>query len=133
MAIAFVGLLQLHIYSLAISGKAKEINTATQDAGSIMEKIATVDFTSVVNKFANGCCVGACAGGPACSGAADIVTANELILSNENVVVTYPAGTLGDPLGIAVTVSWTGKDGRRHCTGGDAPPVTFSTIDSRTM
>jgi hypothetical protein len=133
MAIAFVGLLQLHIYSLIISGKSKEFNTATRDAASMMEKIGTVDFSSVVAKFPNSCCVGsACGAAPVCPGASDIVVASEMILKNEKVVVSYPSGTGGDPLGISVTASWTGRDRRQHCNGCDAPPVVLSTIATKT-
>ena len=99
MAGAFVGLMQLHNYSLTIAGKAKEFNTASRDAADMMEKIGTTDFASMVTKFPNNCCVGvtgACGAAAACPGAADIVTANELILGNEKIEVTYPAGTGGD-------------------------------------
>jgi len=135
MAIAFVGLLQLHNYSLTISGKAKEFNTAARDASSMMEKIGTVDFASLVAKFPNNCCVGvagACGVAAACPGAADIVPANEMVLNNERVDINYPAGTAGDPLGINVTVSWTGRDGRQHSNSGNAPPVVLSTVATRT-
>ena len=135
MAIAFVGLLQLHNYSLTIAGKAKEFNTAARDASSMMEKIGTVDFASLVAKFPNNCCVGvtgACGAAAPCPGAVDIVPTNEMILNNERVDIAYPAGTGGDPLGIKATVSWTGRDGRQHRNGGDAPPVAISTIATRT-
>ena len=135
MAGAFVGLMQLHNYSLAISGKSKEFNTATRDAADMMEKIGTTPFASLVTSFPNNCCVGvtgACGAAPACPGAVDIVTASELILNNEKIEITYPAGIGNDPLGIAARVSWTGRDGRQHAAGGDAPPVVLTTIETRT-
>jgi hypothetical protein len=135
MAGAFAGLMQLHNSSLTISGKSKEFNTATRDGADMMEKIGTVAFASTVASFPNGCCVGvagACGAAPVCPGAADIVAANELLLSNEKIEITYPAGVGGDPLGVSVRVSWTGRDGRQHAAGGDAPPVVLTTIETRT-
>jgi len=135
MAGAFVGLMQLHTSSLTISGKSKEFNTATRDGADMMEKIGTVAFASTVTSFPNNCCVGvagACGAAPVCPGAADITPSSELLLNNEKVEITYPAGTGGDPLGISVRVSWTGRDGRQHAAGGDAPPVVLTTIETRT-
>ena len=132
MAVAFVGLLQLHNYSLTIAGKAKEFNTAARDASDMMEKISAVDFASVLSRFPNNCCVGTCGTAPACPGASDIVVASEMILQNERIDISYPAGTGGDPLGIRVTASWTGRDGREHRSGGDAPPVDMITIKTKT-
>jgi hypothetical protein len=135
MSLAFVGLLQLHISSLSIAGRSKEYSTATRDAASMMEKIGTVPFSSVVTQFPNGCCVGvagACGVAPTCPGASDMVITTEMILNNENIKVSYPAGTVGDPLGISVTASWIDGNGRQHCNGCSAPPVVLSTISTMT-
>jgi len=136
ITIAFVSLLKLHTYALAISTKAKEISTAGEDAADIMEKIDAADFPSLSSDFPDGCCIGAsidCGNASTCPGASDVVVANEMRLGNETVVVNYPLGSSCDPRGIQVTVSWVGRDQRHHCDGCDSPPVTLTTIDTKGM
>ena len=136
VVISFVSLLQMHNYSLAISTKAKEIATASEDAADIMEKFNAADFASLNTEFPDNCCIGAaidCDSAPGCPGGDDIVPADEMLLNNEKIEVSYPLGTSTDPRGVVIKVSWVGKDGRQHRDGGDAPPVVLTNIDTRGM
>jgi len=136
VGIAFVSLLQMNNYSLAISVKARELSTACEDAGNILEKFSAADFPALMTQFPNGCCVGSsavCGAAPACPGASDIVSANELSLDNEKIEVSYPMGAAKDPLGVKVKISWRGKDGREYRDGGGGLPITLTDIDTKGM
>lgn len=111
--LVFVGILAAYINAANLINQSREIDTATDDAKDVMEKIMTTPFANLTTVFVNNVAIN-----PALIGGFSLL--------NESIIVQYPNGTLVDPLLVQVTASWTGKDRRAYTH-------TFYTIRTRTI
>lgn len=95
-----VGLAVIEILLLSInySQQARELNIVADDMGDVLEEIKNVSFNNITVIFPHNASVDS-----------DVV--GGFLLDNENITVTYPAGTGSDPLEIEVTLTWTSSNG----------------------
>lgn len=111
MLVAILSLWQVYIKSMHAVGQAREKSIAVDDTRDVLEKIRCVNFNNIVTEFPDG-------------GLVSEAVTGEFLLRNEVIVVTYPQGTLADPLEINVTTSWEGRDTRNYTS-------SFRTLRSR--
>lgn len=109
LVVVLTGVLGVYFTAMNYVDWAKELSIATDDARDVLEKIKNAAFANVTTEFPDGAGVVA----------ADI---GGFVLQNEAIVVTYPNGTVVDPLEIVVTVSWNNR------RGGRARNLVFHTI-----
>ena len=110
LVIVAVAVMGIFITSLNCMTQAKEISIATEDLKDVLEKIKSTPFAQLTDpsKFPDGANVG-------------LNVIGGFLLSDENIVVSYPQGANADPLEIQVAITWTGKDKRSYSK-------TFNTI-----
>lgn len=92
---------------------AREISLADDDVKDVFEKLKLTPFPNLPVEFPDGASINE-----------NII--GGYLLSDEDIVVSYPEGIGGNPLAIQVTVSWTSITGK-------ARTETYKTIRTRML
>lgn len=99
-SVLLIGILAAYgteLSSLNLFKTSRETSTAAADLEAVMEQVLLLPHDSIPLTYPSG---------------AAIAAYNNLHLSNETIVPTYPAGTTADPLEIRLTISWNDYAGR---------------------
>ena len=99
------GVLQALVYLTAATSSNKNRSQVFQDIQATMERISGIQFSSLVTTFPDN---------QALSNAFVTNVLGSYKLPTESVVVSYPAGTGGNPLEVLVTGNWTEQGGARN-------------------
>jgi len=97
MTLAILGSLSAHAGSQKLARNARDTERAMSDLQAALEEVLLSPLEEVTTDFPNG---------------APIAAYDDLHLTGEQIVVTYPnfvGGTPPDPLEVAVTVTWRGN------------------------
>jgi hypothetical protein len=98
MLMVSVAIWNIYMVSINYMTRAREVRIATDDMQDVMEKLHSVPFSGLAAYFPH-----------------DINVPEGIVggftLTNESIVVRYPAGTNNDPLAIEVEIDWTDING----------------------
>jgi Tfp pilus assembly protein PilV len=96
--LALVPFFMTLVVSMEQIALSREVTIANDDAKDVLERLKTIPFPDITTQYPNNSHPGASVVGG-------------FMLPDEDITISYPAGTGAVPLAIEVTVTWTTRKG----------------------